>query len=148
MLALLTTGASAAAAIVYLAHKGNYKTNWFAICQQFNSFCQRTSGSLIGSFGAVVLFILLILLSAMAFSRRWLMIIHFNNAIMLNAWMYFLVCCVQEWPYNRIMTSVSYVLCFFFVICDNVSGVKFNRTICSFRSEMEVNILSWFIFAV
>ncbi|KAK7819336.1 casparian strip membrane protein 1 [Quercus suber] len=70
MLALLTAGASAAAAIVYLAHKGNSKTNWFAICQQFNSFCQRTSGSLIGSFGAVVVFILLILLSAMALSRR------------------------------------------------------------------------------
>ncbi|KAL7140996.1 hypothetical protein ABFS83_08G024700 [Erythranthe nasuta] len=70
MLALLTSGASAAAAIVYLAHKGNTKTNWFAICQQFNSFCERTSGSLIGSFGAMVVFILLILMSAVALSRR------------------------------------------------------------------------------
>ncbi|GMY13719.1 casparian strip membrane protein 3 [Fagus crenata] len=70
MLALLTAGASAAAAIVFLAHKGNAKTNWFAICQQFNSFCERTSGSLIGSFGAIVVFILLILLSAVALSRR------------------------------------------------------------------------------
>ncbi|KAI3417176.1 CASP-like protein [Psidium guajava] len=70
MLALLTAGASASAAIVYLAHKGNTKANWFSICQQFNSFCERISGSLIGSFGGVVLFVLLIVLSAVALSRR------------------------------------------------------------------------------
>ncbi|KAL3723288.1 hypothetical protein ACJRO7_035470 [Eucalyptus globulus] len=70
MLALLTAGASASAAIVYLAHKGNTKANWFSICQQFNSFCERISGSLIGSFGGVVLFVVLILLSAIALSRR------------------------------------------------------------------------------
>ncbi|KAJ8434266.1 hypothetical protein Cgig2_010476 [Carnegiea gigantea] len=68
-LAFLTAAASAAAAIVYLAHKGNTSANWFAICQQFDSFCERTSGSLIGSFVAVVLFILLILMSSMAISR-------------------------------------------------------------------------------
>ncbi|XP_041004472.1 casparian strip membrane protein 1 [Juglans microcarpa x Juglans regia] len=70
MLALLTAGASAAASIVYLAHKGNTKANWLSICQQFNSFCERISGSLIGSFGGVAMFILLILLSAVALSRR------------------------------------------------------------------------------
>ncbi|KAG9451380.1 hypothetical protein H6P81_011345 [Aristolochia fimbriata] len=70
MLALLTAGASAAAAIVYLAHKGNARANWFAICQQFNSFCERISGSLIGSFGGIVVFILLIFLSSVALSRR------------------------------------------------------------------------------
>ncbi|XAR51718.1 hypothetical protein NMG60_11006431 [Bertholletia excelsa] len=70
MMALLMAGASAAAAIVYLAHKGNRRANWLAICQQFNSFCERISGSLIGSFGGVLLFILLILLSAVALSRR------------------------------------------------------------------------------
>ncbi|XP_058083133.1 casparian strip membrane protein 3-like [Magnolia sinica] len=70
MLALLTAGASAAAAIVYLAHKGNARANWLAICQQFNSFCERISGSLIGSFGGVIIFVLLILLSALAISRR------------------------------------------------------------------------------
>ncbi|GAB4840036.1 hypothetical protein Ancab_020745 [Ancistrocladus abbreviatus] len=68
-LALLTAGASAAAAIVYLAHKGNSRANWFAICQQYNNFCQRVSGSLIGSFVGIVVFILLILLSAVAISR-------------------------------------------------------------------------------
>ncbi|KAJ3672883.1 hypothetical protein LUZ60_006257 [Juncus effusus] len=70
MLALLTAGASAAAAIVYLAHKGNVRANWFAICQQFNNFCERTSGSLIGSFAAMIIFILLIFLSSSALARR------------------------------------------------------------------------------
>ncbi|KAG0513585.1 hypothetical protein BDA96_10G115200 [Sorghum bicolor] len=70
MLALVTAGASAAAAIVYLAHKGNVRANWLAICQQFDSFCERISGSLIGSFGAMVMLILLILLSAIALARR------------------------------------------------------------------------------
>ncbi|KAJ4960951.1 hypothetical protein NE237_020861 [Protea cynaroides] len=69
-LALLTAGASAAAAIVYLAHKGNAKANWFAICQQFNSFCERISGALIGSFVGIVVFILLISMSTVAVSRR------------------------------------------------------------------------------
>ncbi|KAL5215316.1 hypothetical protein ABZP36_004468 [Zizania latifolia] len=70
MLALLTAGASAAAAIVYLAHKGNVRANWFSICQQFDSFCERISGSLIGSFAAMVLLIALITLSAFALARR------------------------------------------------------------------------------
>ncbi|CAM0913590.1 unnamed protein product [Alopecurus aequalis] len=70
MLALVTAAASAAAAIVYLAQKGNARANWFAICQQFDSFCERTSGSLIGSFAAMLLLILLILISAIALSRR------------------------------------------------------------------------------
>ncbi|KAJ9147595.1 hypothetical protein P3X46_029739 [Hevea brasiliensis] len=70
MMAFLTAGAAAAAAIVYLAHKGNARANWFAICQQFNSFCERISGSLIGSFVGIAAFILLILLSAVALSRR------------------------------------------------------------------------------
>lgn len=71
MLGLLTAAASAAAAIVYIAHYGNPNTNWFAICQQYNNFCERISGSLIGSFLAVFLFIILILLSAVAISRNW-----------------------------------------------------------------------------
>jgi uncharacterized protein (TIGR01569 family) len=70
MLALVTAGASAAAAIVYLAHKGNVKANWFAICQQFDSLCKRISGSLIGSFAAMVVLVLLILLSAIALVRH------------------------------------------------------------------------------
>ncbi|KAK9060127.1 hypothetical protein SSX86_020831 [Deinandra increscens subsp. villosa] len=70
MLALLTAGASAAASIVYLAHNGNSSTNWLPVCQQYGDFCQGASGSLIGSFGAIVVFILVILLGAVALSRQ------------------------------------------------------------------------------
>ncbi|KVI05514.1 casparian strip membrane protein 1 [Cynara cardunculus var. scolymus] len=70
MLALLTAGASAAASIVYLAHNGNSSTNWLPVCQQYGDFCQGASGSLIGSFGGVVVFILIILLAAIALSRQ------------------------------------------------------------------------------
>ncbi|KAF0935224.1 hypothetical protein E2562_031261 [Oryza meyeriana var. granulata] len=69
-LALVTAAASASAAIVYLAHKGNVRANWFAICQQFDSFCDRISGSLIGSFAAMAVLLLLVLLSAAALARR------------------------------------------------------------------------------
>ncbi|KAK1419925.1 hypothetical protein QVD17_29365 [Tagetes erecta] len=70
MLALLTAGASAAASIVYLAHNGNNSTNWLPVCQQYGDFCQGASGSLIGSFGAIVVLILAILLGAIALSRQ------------------------------------------------------------------------------
>ncbi|CAL5019540.1 unnamed protein product [Urochloa decumbens] len=70
MLALVTSAASAATAIVYLAHKGNARANWFAICQQFDAFCERISGSLIGSFVAMALLVLLVVLSAAALARR------------------------------------------------------------------------------
>ncbi|CAN6233472.1 unnamed protein product [Urochloa humidicola] len=70
MLALVTSAASAAAAIVYPAHKGNARANWFAICQQFDAFCERISGSLIGSFAAMALLLLLIVLSAAVLARR------------------------------------------------------------------------------
>ncbi|KAM0961648.1 hypothetical protein FF1_021020 [Malus domestica] len=70
MMGLVTAGASAATAIVYLAHYGNPSTNWFAFCQQFNSFCGRISGSLIGSFIAITVLLLLIIMSSVAISRR------------------------------------------------------------------------------
>ncbi|KAG8366367.1 hypothetical protein BUALT_Bualt17G0072400 [Buddleja alternifolia] len=69
MLAVLTAGASSAAAIVYLAHKGNASANWLAICQQYNNFCKRITGSLIGSFGAVFVFVLLVPLSGLVLCR-------------------------------------------------------------------------------
>ena len=66
MLALTTGAASSAAAIVYLAHNGNSSANWIAICQQFNDFCQQISGAVVASFIAAVIFILLIVMSALA----------------------------------------------------------------------------------
>lgn len=68
-LTLATSAGAAAAAIVYLAHNGNLNTNWLAICQQFGDFCQKVSGSVVGSFIAVVLLVVLVVLSAMALRR-------------------------------------------------------------------------------
>ncbi|GMG98432.1 hypothetical protein Nepgr_000272 [Nepenthes gracilis] len=70
MVALTTAGAGAAAAIVYLAHKGNTSTNWVAICQQYGNFCQRVSGAVVASFIAALIFILLVLLSAVSLRRN------------------------------------------------------------------------------
>ncbi|KAI4328469.1 hypothetical protein L6164_020821 [Bauhinia variegata] len=70
MMSLVTAAASAAAAIVYKAHKGNPNVNWFAISQQYNSFCERILGSLIGSFIAVAVFIIPIIISAVLISRH------------------------------------------------------------------------------
>ncbi|GMI99888.1 CASP-like protein 1A1 [Hibiscus trionum] len=69
MLALVTAGASAAASIVYLAHEGNANANWSAVCQQLDSFCERTSGSLIASFASAFVLILVIISSAIAISH-------------------------------------------------------------------------------
>ncbi|OAY50052.1 casparian strip membrane protein 3 [Manihot esculenta] len=69
MLCLLACGASVAASIVYLAHKGNANANWLPICQQFSNFCQRISGSLIGSFFSVIILILIITSSAVSLSQ-------------------------------------------------------------------------------
>jgi uncharacterized protein (TIGR01569 family) len=70
ILALTTAAASSAAAIVYLAHTGNAKANWVAICIQFDGFCQRTSGAVVGSFLAVLIFMLLVIMSALAIRRH------------------------------------------------------------------------------
>lgn len=70
MVAVGTSGAAAAVAIVYVARKGNTSTNWFAICQRFNSFCDQAIGALTASFAGVVFLILLVLLSALTLSRR------------------------------------------------------------------------------
>lgn len=69
MVAVTTAAASAAAAIVYLAHNGNSNTNWLAICQQFNDFCQRVSGAVVASFIGALIFMFLVVLSAVALRR-------------------------------------------------------------------------------
>ncbi|KAK4800418.1 hypothetical protein SAY86_020905 [Trapa natans] len=65
-LTLATGAGGAAAAIVYLAHNGNANTNWLAICQQFGNFCQRISGAVVGSFLAVALLAMIVVLSGIA----------------------------------------------------------------------------------
>lgn len=69
MVALTTAAAAAAAAIVYLAHNGNSNTNWAAICQQFTDFCQKVSGAVVASFIAALIFMFLVVLSAVALRR-------------------------------------------------------------------------------
>ncbi|XP_052184587.1 casparian strip membrane protein 3-like [Diospyros lotus] len=70
MVALTTASAAAAAAVVYLAHNGNSSANWVAICQQFNGFCQRVSTAVVASFIGAVIFVFLVILSAVALRRR------------------------------------------------------------------------------
>lgn len=69
MLALSTAAASAAAAIVYLAHNGNSSANWIAICQQFDDFCRRISGAVVAAFVAAVIFIVIVVMSGFALRR-------------------------------------------------------------------------------
>ncbi|GKD86995.1 casparian strip membrane protein 1-like protein [Tanacetum coccineum] len=67
---LVTSAASSAASIVYLAHNGNSDANWGAICRQFNDFCQRVSGAVVASFITALLFIVLVIISAVALRRK------------------------------------------------------------------------------
>ncbi|GKA05383.1 casparian strip membrane protein 1 [Tanacetum coccineum] len=64
MIALTTSAAGGAASIVYLAHNGNSDANWPAICQQFNDFCQKTSGAVVASFISVVVLMVLVAFSS------------------------------------------------------------------------------------
>ncbi|KAH0976659.1 hypothetical protein GBA52_026378 [Prunus armeniaca] len=68
-LTLNTSCAASAAAIVYLSHNGNSDANWLAICQQFGDFCQQSSGAVVSAFVAVVIFVILILMSASALRK-------------------------------------------------------------------------------
>ncbi|CAN6236716.1 unnamed protein product [Urochloa humidicola] len=70
IVAMLTAAAAAAAAIVDLAHSGNLRANWVPICMQFHGFCQRTSGAVVASFLAVLIFVFLVILAAFAIRKR------------------------------------------------------------------------------
>ncbi|XP_010520695.1 PREDICTED: casparian strip membrane protein 1-like [Tarenaya hassleriana] len=67
---VMTLNAAAAAAIVYLAHNGNPNTNWLPICQQFGDFCQSVSGAVVSASTAIVFFLLMIVVSALALKRN------------------------------------------------------------------------------
>lgn len=100
MFGLVTSAASAAAAIVYVAHYGNPNANWFPFCQQYNYFCGRVSGSLIGSFIAVVVFIMLILMSGISISRNWngchgIVVVWCVNSLNSDMCLPSFLCCAQ-----------------------------------------------------
>ncbi|CAA7060842.1 unnamed protein product [Microthlaspi erraticum] len=67
---LLTAAAASSAAIVYLAHNGNQSTNWLPICQQFGDFCQTVSSAVVAASIAIVFFLILIIISAIALKRH------------------------------------------------------------------------------
>uniref|UniRef100_A0A7N0UMV4 CASP-like protein n=1 Tax=Kalanchoe fedtschenkoi TaxID=63787 RepID=A0A7N0UMV4_KALFE len=62
--------AAAATSIVYLAHNGNSSTNWLGVCQQFTHFCQATSGAVVGSFIAVAIIALMLILSGVSLRKH------------------------------------------------------------------------------
>lgn len=68
-LTLTTAAGAAATAIVYLAHNGNPNTNWLPICQQFGDFCKNASGAVVASLITAVIFVVLVVASAMALRR-------------------------------------------------------------------------------
>lgn len=70
MLAAVVSSAGAATAIVYLAHNGNLRSNWLAICQQYSGFCQQASAAVVASFITAVMFIVQIANSALALKRK------------------------------------------------------------------------------
>ncbi|XP_050228849.1 casparian strip membrane protein 1 [Mercurialis annua] len=69
-LTLNTAAGAAAAAVVYLAHNGNQSANWLAVCQQFGDFCQNVSGGVVASFASVVVFVVLVVVSAVALRKQ------------------------------------------------------------------------------
>lgn len=70
MMGLITIAASSAAAIVYVGHNGSQHANWMAFCQGFTNFCQTASQAVVTSFVAVVFFMCLVSLSALALKRN------------------------------------------------------------------------------
>ncbi|KAL5574967.1 hypothetical protein UlMin_016666 [Ulmus minor] len=69
MTTLTISAASAATAIMYLAHNGNAEANWIAICQQYTDFCQQITGAVVASFVAAVILIFLVTVSAFALKK-------------------------------------------------------------------------------
>ncbi|XP_028756806.1 casparian strip membrane protein 4 [Neltuma alba] len=69
MMALVTAGASSAAAITYLIHNGSQDANWMEVCSQFTDFCAGASQAVVVSFIAVLSFLCLILVSSLALKR-------------------------------------------------------------------------------
>jgi uncharacterized protein (TIGR01569 family) len=59
-----------AAIVDLLVHSGNLRANWVPICMQFHGFCRRTSGSVVASFLAVLIFMLLVIMGAVSIRRR------------------------------------------------------------------------------
>ncbi|KAJ8642116.1 hypothetical protein MRB53_018810 [Persea americana] len=70
MVALVSSGAAAAASIAELGKNGNSHARWNRICGRFNTFCDHTGGALIASFIAVGLLMALNALSTINLYKK------------------------------------------------------------------------------
>lgn len=70
MVALVSSGASAAAAIAYVGLKGNHHTQWLKICNKFDRFCDHTAGAIVISFVGDLIFMVLTIMSIYSMYRR------------------------------------------------------------------------------
>lgn len=70
MVALVSAGASAAAAIAYVGYKGNSHTQWGKVCGIYDRFCHHGSGAIISSFIGLIIFVVLTAISTYSLYRR------------------------------------------------------------------------------
>jgi len=70
MVALVSAGSSAAAAIAYVGYKGNSHTRWAKICGEFDRFCHHTAGAVVVSFVGVIIFMILTVMSVYSLYKR------------------------------------------------------------------------------
>ncbi|XP_058077062.1 CASP-like protein 1E2 [Magnolia sinica] len=70
MVALLSSGNGAAAAIGVLGYNGNKHVRWNKVCNVFDKFCRHVAGSLVVSLIGALAFLLLVLCSILNLHRR------------------------------------------------------------------------------
>ncbi|XP_071901989.1 CASP-like protein 1F1 [Coffea arabica] len=64
MSTLLMAGCAAATAIGWVGKYGNNHIGWTAVCDHFKNYCNRTAYSVVCSYAAVILYLLLTIISA------------------------------------------------------------------------------------
>ena len=70
MVALVSAGVSAAAAIAYVGYKGNSHTQWGKLCGIYDRFCNHVIGALTASFASLIIFLVLSVMSICSLYRR------------------------------------------------------------------------------
>nr|A9P0A6.1 RecName: Full=CASP-like protein 1U1; Short=PsCASPL1U1 [Picea sitchensis]ABK26317.1 unknown [Picea sitchensis] len=70
MVALVSAGVSAAAAIAYVGYKGNSHTQWGKVCGIYDRFCHHGAGAIVASFVSLIIFMVLTVMSTYSFYRR------------------------------------------------------------------------------
>ncbi|KAL5996010.1 hypothetical protein ACLOJK_026083 [Asimina triloba] len=70
MMALVSSGSGAAAAVGYLGYHGNKHTGWNKVCNVYGKFCKHVAASVIVSLISTMAFVVLISLSILNLHRR------------------------------------------------------------------------------